>query len=189
MNRYFFLAMVTTLVVTLSLAGCTKQEIVRKDEAASPSTASAAAKGGEAETQAEQVATPPVAEAAAGETTKASAAEIPALLTTIYFNYDSSTLSDESRDRLAGHAAYLQKNPSSRLLIEGHCDERGSDEYNLALGEKRARAAWQYLVTMGVPSGRLDVVSYGKEKPADPGHDEGAWSKNRRDEFVIRPLN
>jgi peptidoglycan-associated lipoprotein len=77
------------------------------------------------------------------------------------------------------------KNNSLKVQIEGNCDERGSDEYNLALGEKRAKSAMKYLETLGVPAERLSVISYGKEKPADPGHDEAAWAKNRRDEFVL----
>ncbi|HYS43726.1 MAG TPA: OmpA family protein, partial [Geobacteraceae bacterium] len=79
----------------------------------------------------------------------------------------------------------LKKSVSLKIQIEGHCDERGSDEYNLALGEKRAKAALNYLVTLGVPAARLSFISYGKEKPADPGHDDAAWAKNRRDEFAI----
>ena len=71
------------------------------------------------------------------------------------------------------------------MRIEGHCDERGSDEYNLALGEQRAQAAARYLTTLGISGERLSTISFGKEKPADPGHDENAWAKNRRDEFII----
>jgi peptidoglycan-associated lipoprotein len=79
----------------------------------------------------------------------------------------------------------IKKDSAAKVRIEGNCDERGSDEYNLALGEKRAKAAMEYLVTLGIPAERLSVISYGKEKPADPGHDEAAWAKNRRDEFVV----
>jgi peptidoglycan-associated lipoprotein len=79
----------------------------------------------------------------------------------------------------------MKKNDSVNIQIAGHCDERGSDEYNLALGEKRAKAAMDYIVTLGIPASRLSTLSYGKEKPLDPGHDEAAWAKNRRDEFTI----
>jgi peptidoglycan-associated lipoprotein len=71
------------------------------------------------------------------------------------------------------------------VQIQGNCDERGSDEYNLALGERRAKVAMDYLATLGVPAERLSIISYGKEKPVDPGHDEAAWAKNRRDDFAI----
>jgi peptidoglycan-associated lipoprotein len=103
----------------------------------------------------------------------------------IYFNFDSADLSDASRTALSKNADLLAKQPSVKLRIEGNCDERGSDEYNLALGERRAKAARDYLVNLGVQPDRLSVISYGEEKPADPGHDEAAWAKNRRDEFVI----
>jgi peptidoglycan-associated lipoprotein len=103
----------------------------------------------------------------------------------IYFNFDSADLSAESRNALSKNAETLAKQPSVKLRIEGNCDERGSDEYNMALGERRAKAARDYLVNLGVQPDRLSIISYGEEKPADPGHDEAAWAKNRRDEFVI----
>ena len=95
-------------------------------------------------------------------------------------------MSQPARESLNKDADYLlKKAPSLKVQIEGHCDERGSDEYNMALGEKRAKAAFSYLVTLGVPAARLSIISYGKEKPADPGHDEAAWAKNRRAEFAV----
>jgi len=103
----------------------------------------------------------------------------------IYFNFDSSALSDAARQSLVKNFAVLKQNPQSRIRVEGHCDERGSGEYNLALGERRAQAAVRYLTTMGVQAARLSTISYGKEKPADSGHDEAAWAKNRRDEFFV----
>jgi peptidoglycan-associated lipoprotein len=101
----------------------------------------------------------------------------------VHFDFDQFTLSPEARDTLAKNAAYLQANPDLKVRIEGHCDERGSDEYNLALGERRAKAAKDYLVSLGVAENRLDIISYGEEMPLDPGHNEEAWAKNRRDEF------
>jgi len=79
----------------------------------------------------------------------------------------------------------LKVQPDAKVKIEGHCDERGSAEYNLALGERRAKSAMQYLVTLGVKADRVSIISYGKEKPAVDGHDDAAWAKNRRAEFVI----
>jgi peptidoglycan-associated lipoprotein len=105
-------------------------------------------------------------------------------LENIYFDFDSYVLTAKSRDILSRNANSMMKNSSISVQIAGHCDERGSDEYNLALGEKRAKSAMKYLVTLGIPAERLSMISYGKEKPADPGHDEAAWAKNRRDEFV-----
>lgn len=103
----------------------------------------------------------------------------------VYFDFDSFVLSEAARDSLSKNARWFEKNKQVKVQIEGHCDERGSDEYNLALGEKRAKSALNYLVTLGVPSNQLSIISFGKEKPADPGHDETAWAKNRRAEFVI----
>lgn len=105
---------------------------------------------------------------------------------TIYFDFDKSDIKPESRPVLEKIAAYLLKNPALDLLIEGHCDERGTEEYNLALGERRALSARRYLIGLGVASGRLQTISYGEERPVDPGHNETAWAKNRRAEF--KPL-
>jgi len=102
-----------------------------------------------------------------------------------FFGLDSSELDDAGRAIVASNAAILKKYPTWMVTIEGHCDERGTAEYNLALGELRAVAVKTYLVSLGVPPDRLRTVSYGKEFPFDPGHDEGAWSKNRRAHFVV----
>lgn len=105
---------------------------------------------------------------------------------TIYFDFDSSDLRQDARNTLTKNAEMLLKSrQAAKIKIEGHCDERGSAEYNLALGERRAKSAMQYLITSGVQPDRLSIISYGKEKPAVQGSDEEAWAKNRRDEFVI----
>lgn len=101
----------------------------------------------------------------------------------IYFDFDQYVLTPEARDILAANAAYLTANSDAKVRIEGHCDERGSDEYNLALGERRALAAKNYLVSLGITADRLDIISYGEEMPLDPGSSEEAWAKNRRAEF------
>jgi len=105
---------------------------------------------------------------------------------TIYFDFDKSDLRQDSRDVLSKNADIMLKvKPDAKIKIEGHCDERGSAEYNLALGERRAKSALQYLLTLGVKADRMSIISYGKEKPAVQGSDEAAWAKNRRDEFVV----
>ena len=101
----------------------------------------------------------------------------------IYFAFDSNELSQESRQVLTDKAELLKANPGLNLLIEGHCDERGTNEYNLALGERRARAAYEFLVLMGVDSSKMSIISYGEEYPAMQGANEAAWAKNRRAEF------
>jgi peptidoglycan-associated lipoprotein len=103
----------------------------------------------------------------------------------VFFDYDSAELSAEARAVLDANAATLKKYASWAITIEGHCDERGTAEYNLSLGERRAVAAQSYLVSLGIPASRLRTVSYGKEFPFDPGHDDAAWAKNRRAHFVI----
>ena len=102
-----------------------------------------------------------------------------------FFAYDESTLSSDAQNALQTSASWLKKNPQYNLLIEGHCDERGTEQYNLALGDRRANTAKEYLMTLGVDSVRIRTVSYGEERPFDPGHDESAWAKNRRDHLVL----
>lgn len=101
----------------------------------------------------------------------------------VYFDFDQFTLSSEARDILAANAALLQATTALNIRIEGHCDERGSDEYNLALGERRAVAARDYLVSLGVAADRIATISYGEEMPLDPASSDAAWAKNRRAEF------
>ena len=103
----------------------------------------------------------------------------------VFFELDSSDISPQGQMVLNANAAVLKRYPTWTVTIEGHCDERGTAEYNLALGERRAIAARAYLVSLGTPADRLRTVSYGKEFPFDPGHDEAAWVKNRRAHFVI----
>jgi peptidoglycan-associated lipoprotein len=103
----------------------------------------------------------------------------------VFYALDSYEVDGNGQQALNTNAGILKKYPTWIITIEGHCDERGTAEYNLALGEKRALAAKTYLVSLGVPADRVRTVSYGKEFPFDPGHDEGAWSKNRRAHFVV----
>ena len=103
----------------------------------------------------------------------------------VFFELDSADLSPGAQTTLQENAGVLKKYGTWQITIEGHCDERGTAEYNLALGERRANAARDYLVSLGVGANRVRTVSYGKEFPFDPGHQEGAWSKNRRAHFVI----
>ena len=103
----------------------------------------------------------------------------------VFYALDSSDVDQAGQQALNGNAEILRKYATWVITIEGHCDERGTAEYNLALGERRALAAKTYLVSLGIPADRLRTVSYGKEFPFDPGHDEAAWSKNRRAHFVV----
>ena len=104
----------------------------------------------------------------------------------IYFEFDRYDLSAVARDTLKTHAEWLKEKPSAQVEIEGHCDERGTGEYNLALGAKRAQASKDYLVTLGVPAARITTVSYGKELPVCSEHTEDCWQRNRHDRFVVK---
>jgi len=104
----------------------------------------------------------------------------------VHFDFDSSVLSAEAQQILLDKAQWMRKNSEASVVIEGHCDERGTNEYNLALGDRRARSAKAYLFDLGISASRMQTVSYGEERPLDPGHDEAAWSKNRRAHFEIR---
>ncbi len=107
-------------------------------------------------------------------------------LQTIYFNYNEAVLTDASQEILRTNAEWLRRNPDANIIIQGHCDERGSTEYNLALGERRAGAVRKYLVQLGIDAGRLNILSFGEEMPLDPGNSDDGHAKNRRAEFVPR---
>lgn len=132
---------------------------------------------------------PPVEEPVKTDTATAPAAETPKVDTftaqTVYFAFDDYTLNSDAQGRLTGLADHLKQGQTTVVQIEGHCDERGSIEYNLALGERRAQSVKNYLSQLGVDAGRLSTISYGEEKPAVEGHDEAAWAKNRRAEFTL----
>ena len=107
------------------------------------------------------------------------------LIRDAFFEYAEATLSSDAQAALTTSANWLKSNPKYNLLVEGHCDERGTEQYNLALGDKRAQQAKDYLVASGVDASRIRTVSYGEERPFDPGHDESAWSQNRRAHLVL----
>jgi peptidoglycan-associated lipoprotein len=198
---------VLSLLLAAALAaGCAKQQTVKSGEssegapgAAAPSAAPAPgadAKEAIRETPVSEspVAPPakpvpsesPVAVAKAAEAGVAVTQEKPSRFEDVYFDFDKSDLKEEGKKTCRSVAEYLKKNPKAKLLIEGHCDERGSAEYNLALGERRAVAVRNYLVSLGVPKGALGTVSFGKERPLDPGHNEEAWAKNRRAHLLLK---
>jgi peptidoglycan-associated lipoprotein len=117
----------------------------------------------------------------------AAPAAVPAAspLKDIFFDFDKSNIRDDQRAAMGDNVAWLKANPRAKITLEGHCDARGTVEYNLALGERRAKAVKDYLVAAGIPADRIAVISYGKERPFVLGHDESAWKWNRRGHFVI----
>ncbi len=110
-------------------------------------------------------------------------AQAEGALMPIYFDYDKSSLTPDAKINLDKTAAWLSKKTTVNIRIEGNCDERGTNEYNMALGERRANSAKEYLVKLGVSANRLETISWGEEKPLEPGQSEAAWAKNRRDDF------
>ncbi len=181
------------LGVMIAAQGCANKDVVKKEETvtttkapAAPAEAKAAVSTQKA-VEAIKPAAAAVPEASKQESSQFDKATAQSAFENIYFGFDGSDLNKAARDTLAVNAENLLKsNQDKKISIQGHCDARGSAEYNLALGERRAKAAAKYLMTMGVKPERVATISYGKERPAVQGNDEAAWSKNRRDEFVIQ---
>jgi len=105
----------------------------------------------------------------------------------IFFEFDKSNIGPDAREILKANADFLLKNGNSKVVIEGHCDERGTAEYNMALGQSRAQETKKYLVNLGIKEPRIKTISYGEERPLDPGHNEDAWARNRRAHFAVTP--
>lgn len=206
MRRYYKILPLLFLTLIIA-AGCGGKKMVSEDIAGQAAPAS-----GEAEKSPQAVLVPedkPVTEDVRSEDLSGAAdtksggkfasispgdeltkeAETKGTLFTIYFDYDRYTIRDEDKDNLNKNAKWLTLNADVKVRIEGHADERGETEYNLALGDKRAKSVEKYLEDMGVKNVRLSTISYGEEKPVDPGNGEDAWAKNRRAEFVIISSN
>lgn len=181
------------ITVMLSAMGCAQNEVVKKNDGFIPSAPQKTvetrkdvpaqpAMSAPATTSTTDVNARQIAPAESSDNSKASSQQtVPAGV--VYFGFDSYVLTAESGNTLQANFNKLAGKPSIR--IEGHCDEQGSSEYNLALGEKRAKVAQNYLVTLGYPAAKIATISFGKERPAALGHDETAWAKNRRDEIKI----
>ena len=175
-------AVVALSIAALMSVGCAKKQTVKTEGGQAPS---AGAPSGVTEAPVKEEPAP-VAVAPATPPGVALTEERASQFDDVRFDFDKSELKEDGRKTCQTVAAFLKKNPGAKLLIEGHCDERGTSEYNLALGERRATAVMTYLVSLGVPKAALSTVSFGEEKPLDPGHDEGAWAKNRRAHFVLK---
>ena len=170
-------------------AGCAKKSVVKEQSVTGEQKAAVAETTKEVAKKEGTVKEEPVTREVSRveeETIKEKAAPVE-MFKDINFDFDKFSLRPEAREILKQHADYLAKNKDVNVTIEGHCDEKGTSEYNLALGERRAKEALKYLKELGVSAKRMKTVSYGKEKPLDPGHNEEAWAKNRRDHFVIAP--
>jgi peptidoglycan-associated lipoprotein len=189
LQRSTCLSLVT---VVLLAAGCAKQpaQDALTTPASDPAATTATAPVEPSATAPAAIREEPVVEApvaVAQVTAQKTASQLISELTRINFDYDQHVLTPQAQEKLAANAEIIKANPNLNVRIEGHCDERGSDQYNIALGERRAQATKNYLTTLGVPAGQLGTVSFGEEKPLDPGHSEEAWMQNRRAEFVPAP--
>jgi peptidoglycan-associated lipoprotein len=175
-------------LVMLFAFGCAKKQAVKSGETAGAPSAAAPEKApeGVVSEPMKPEAQPAPGPLAAAEAGAAVTREAPSAFQDIHFDFDKSFVREDAKPILAAVADYLKKNRGAKLQIEGHCDDRGTSEYNMALGDRRAESARAYLVSLGVPAAALSTVSFGEEKPLDPGHSEGAWAKNRRAHFVVK---
>ncbi len=197
MSRKCFIVI---LVLSLGLLaqGCPKKTVMREE----PSASQSAAEKERARLAAEQALREQEAKAREEAARKAQAefekslvakkypgieGEVfeTSLLKDVFFDFDRYDIRPQDAEILKENAMVLTKYPNVKIQVEGHCDERGTQEYNLALGERRANAVKRYLVSLGISPDRISIISYGEERPFDPGHTEEAWAKNRRGHFVI----
>lgn len=174
-RSWMFRALIAALLIGGALvAGCAKKPVATPTPAPTPPEAPAPTPPPPAPTPPVETPPPPVP----GTHTEDYAP--------VFFDYDSFGLRDDARAALDGNAKLMRDNPNVMVTIEGHCDERGTVEYNQALGEKRAQAARDYLVAAGISAQRMTVITYGKERPFATGSDEASWQQNRRAHFVVR---
>ncbi len=169
----FILSLLT--IFSMVISGCAKKEVVKPE--AKPQAKA------EVSTPAQPSA--PASTMTAQQTRQMTLDEVQKELRMIHFDFNKYNIRPDAKTILENNAKVLRENPNVKVQIAGYCDDRGSVEYNLALGEKRAQSAKDYLVTLGIPSSDLSTISYGKSDPIDPSNNEKAWAMNRRDEFHI----
>jgi len=176
-NRKVSSLAVLLLVALFPLCGCPKKaEVASAPEAQAP--------GGPQKEMVTQPATPSPESARQAEEMKEKAGTAAQALKPIYFDFDKYFIRDDAKDVMKANAAWLKAHPHVKIRIEGNCDEKGTKEYNQALGQRRATSAEKYLVDLGISSKRISLISYGKEKPVCTESDESCWQKNRRDDFA-----
>ncbi len=183
-TKVWQLGFVTLLILGL-LGGCAKKEIKVAGEGATlPTEQIASAAAGEGEADESAIGEGAISGGAYGSGAISEGRTSGPMLP-IYFDFDKYSIREDMKGRMEANARFLLENPAVRIEVQGNCDDRGSAEYNLALGEKRAKSAKAYLVNLGVSPDRIEIVSFGEEKPLNPAHNEEAWAQNRRDDFVI----
>jgi peptidoglycan-associated lipoprotein len=193
LSRCSHVILASLLVLGVVLTGCAKRPATTQAAAPAPT-------GAAATTPSTMQAAPPSSGAPAPAPAPAPATAAPATarpdvkefaavadLKDIHFDFDKYDIRPGDAKTLDGNAGWLKSNPSHLVLIEGHCDERGTNEYNLALGERRAKSTMNYLVSQGVQASRITIISYGEERPVCNEHNEECWAKNRRAHFLVKP--
>lgn len=176
MRKGLYLSAIITVMTIFLFSGCAEKE-VKPEPTPGPAVT--------------EVTPPKPPEAKIGEDALKGKEELLAKveeapkLQDIYFDFDKYNIRADAKETLERNAAWLKKNPNLKIQIEGHCDERGTNEYNLALGDRRAKSTRDYIISLGIAPGKISTISFGEEKPLDPGHNEEAWAKNRRAHFVI----
>lgn len=189
LSRLFFTFIIVAGLVAAGSLGCAKKQLKAdggRIEPVEPQTTAQKAPSegneGQASRNTKEIEAPPGPKE---QPEPVEAAKNERALNDIHFDLDRYDIKAGDEKVLGEDYKFIKDNGASLVLVEGNCDERGTVEYNLALGERRAEAAKKYLVSLGVSPSRLKTISYGKSKPVDPGHDEAAWAKNRRDHFVV----
>ena len=190
MNRY---GVVVAAVVPLLMFGCAKQPATMTTAAPAPTGVSGMSPMSTDSTSLQSTATPGTgaradAQSSGARDARPAPSEFVAVsdLVDVHFDFDKYVIRPRDAEILAANARWLRANADARLLIEGHCDERGTEEYNLSLGDRRAKAAMDYLVAQGIPPARMTTISYGKERPQCSDHNEACWAKNRRAHFLVK---
>jgi len=198
MRKSYIVSVIFILCIGLVLMGCPKKTVVKDEPSAKAEVAKMEAervakekemeaKEKEAARLKEEQAKREFERSLVAKRTPGIEGEVfeSSLLKPIFFDFDKYDIRPADTEILKGNSALLKKFPNLKIQIEGHCDERGTNEYNLALGERRANSTKKYLSSLGITSNRVSTISYGEEKPMDPGHNEEAWTKNRRANFLI----
>jgi peptidoglycan-associated lipoprotein len=192
MRRTLWLVLIVVISVGLvfSVSGCAKKKVTSEEEmgAAVEKTAPKPGEPGYEKIYEESMAAKDEsleAQAAMEKEHEVLEGRTSAPLLPIYFDFDKSNVREDQRARIEKNAVFLKENMAVRVRIEGNCDERGTNEYNMALGERRALNAKKYLINLGIHEDRMHTISYGEEKPLLHGHDEYSWAQNRRDDFVL----
>jgi peptidoglycan-associated lipoprotein len=192
LTRCSHLAFSFLLVAAVALSGCAKRPATTQAAAPAPTgaaTSTAAPSGGPQQMQSGGASSGGTATPAPTTTARPAVQDFASVadLTDVFFDFDKYDIRPHDAKTLDANASWLKSNPNHLVLIEGHCDERGTNEYNLALGERRAKSTMNYLVSQGVQANRITIISYGEERPQCTEHTESCWAKNRRAHFLVKP--